>query len=309
MSFLSAPHFHDEESARKYLESIRWPKGPICPHCGHKGKVYPAGKSARPGRYRCGNKECRKDFSVTVGTLFERSHIPLNKWLMAAYLLCASKKGISSHQLHRMLRVTYKTAWFLTHRIREAMSDAFFTAKLGGDGGIVEVDETYWGTEREKNRRARGGDHKMKIVTLVDRSGTARSFHVPTVTADTLLPIMKGQIAADTNIMTDEAGQYFHVRKHFAKHDVVSHLHREYARGPVHVNTVEGFFSLLKRGLIGTYHHVSPAHLRRYAGEFDFRWNNRKLTDVERTNTALNGIPGKRLLYRDSLGKQAEANS
>lgn len=216
MAYVSAPHFHNEAAARKYLEAIRWPDGPTCPHCGHGEKVYKTvGKGVRAGRYRCGNKACRKDFTVTVGTLFERSHIPLQKWLLAAYLLCASKKGMSSLQLQRMLGITYKTAWFMTHRIREAMSDGFFT-KLGGDGNIVEVDETFWGNERRKPKTARGYEHKMKVLTLVDRNGKARSYHVPSVDGETLLPILKRQIAADTHIMTDEAGQYFQVRKHFA---------------------------------------------------------------------------------------------
>jgi transposase-like protein len=296
---LTAPYFKDAEAAREYLEQARWPNGPICPHCGTVGTAYTARKGARPGRYRCASQECRKDFTVTVGTLFESSHIPLHKWLLAAYLLCASKKGMSSHQFHRMLGVTYKTAWFMTHRLREAMSDNYF-AKLGGRGKTVEADETFWGTEKAKPRTARGYEHKMKVFSLVERGGMVRSFHVPSVTGHTLLPIMKEQVAKDTKIMTDDAGQYFNVKRHFKGHGVVHHARGEYARGPIHVNTLEAFYSLLKRGLIGVYHHVSPAHLRRYAGKFDFRWNNRHLTDAQRTDVALKGIPGKRLLYRDS---------
>jgi transposase-like protein len=179
---LSEPRFHDDAAAREYLERLRWPDGPVCPHCGNAGKVY---ASKRPGRYRCGERECRKDFTVTVGTLFERSHVPLHKWVLAVHLLCASKKGISSHQLHRTLGVQYKTAWFITHRIREAMRDGFFAEPIGGAGKAVEVDETFWGNERRKPQGARGYQHKMKVLTLVERDGKARSFHLASVNAET----------------------------------------------------------------------------------------------------------------------------
>ncbi|MHB1955839.1 MAG: IS1595 family transposase [Sulfobacillus sp.] len=299
-SNLSTPHFHDADKAREYLEALRWPNGPICPHCGGTERnILLKGKSTRPGLYKCG--DCREQFTVTVGTLFQDSKVPLNKWLMAVYLMSASKKAISSHQLHRMLGVTYKTAWFMTHRIREAMKDPVFTDKMGGNGGTVEIDETFWGNNKPRGqKKGRGYHHKEKIFSLVERGGKVRSFHVPRVNAATLLPIIKEQIAEDTHIVSDEAGQYVHVKKHFKSHGVVNHGNGEYVRGPIHTNTIESYFSILKRGLIGTYHHVGPQHLKRYIGEFDFRYNNRKLTDCERAAIALKGISGKRLLYRDS---------
>ena len=300
MSILSEPRFHDEAEARKYLEKIRWPERPICPHCGCIGRVYALrGKSTRPGLYKCG--ECRKQFTVTVGTLFEGSRIPIHKWLTAVYLMCSSKKGISSHQLHRMLGVTYKTAWFMSHRLREAMKNPIFTQKLGGPDKIVEADETFWGNKKRRKGPGRGWAHKEKIFSLVERGGDVRSFHVPAVNAKTLRPIMSDQISQDTTIMTDDMGAYNKVGQEFIEHNVIRHSSGEYARGEIHTNTIENYFSILKRGLVGTFHHVGPQHLRRYVGEFDFRYNNRKLSDVERATIALMGIDGKRLMYRDSL--------
>lgn len=297
---LNAPHFHDDAKARQYLESIRWPKGPVCPHCGVVGDHYRLeGEAHRPGLLKC--KDCRKQFSVTVGTVFERSKIPLSKWLMAAYLLCSSKKGMSSHQLHRTLGVTYKTAWFLTHRIREAMKDTA-TDKLGGKGssGIVEADETYFG-----NNKGRGkGSHfnkKQKVVALVERQGRVRAFHVPTVTAETLKPILQGQIAETARLMTDSARVYDKLGDGFRLHERVDHSADEYVRGDVHTNTIEGFFGILKRGIRGVYQHVSPEHLHRYVGEFAFRYNHRAglgCNDLDRAAHALKGIEGKRLTYR-----------
>lgn len=303
MSSLNAPHFQNDEKAREYLEKLRWPEGPICPHCGSIGKHYQLeGKAHRPGLWKC--VDCREQFTVTVGTVFERSKIPLSKWLMAVYLLCASKKGMSSHQLHRMLGVTYKTAWFMTHRIREAMKTNP-TGLLGSGGGTVEADETFWlNSKRSKKGSAykgRGFKHKEKIVSLVERNGHVRSFHVPSVNAATLRPILKANMAADAHLMTDDYNAYFGIGKEFASHRVVKHSKKEYVRGKAHTNTVEGYFSLLKRGLIGTYHHVGAQHLQRYVTEFDFRYNNRETTDTERADNALRGIVGKRLLYRDSL--------
>jgi len=299
-SILDAPYFHDEEEARKYLEAIRWPSGPFCPHCGNVEKVYAlAGESHRPGLYKC--SACRKQFTVTVGTLFERSKVPLHKWLTAVYLMCASKKSMSSHQLHRMMGVTYKTAWFMTHRIREAMKDPMFTRQLGGAARIVEADETFWGnTKRKRGTPGRGYHHKEKIFSLVERGGDVRSFHVPSVSAKTLKPIMQEQIAQDTAIVTDEMSSYNGTEKMFRSHDTVTHGAGEYVRGQIHTNTIENYFSLVKRALVGTYHHVAPRHLRRYIGEFDFRYNNRKVDDSARMNAALCGIDGKRLMYRDS---------
>lgn len=297
---LNAPHFHDDAKARQYLESIRWPKGPVCPHCGVIGDHYRLeGEAHRPGLLKC--KDCRKQFSVTVGTVFERSKIPLSKWLMAAYLLCSSKKGMSSHQLHRTLGVTYKTAWFLAHRIREAMKDTT-TDKLGGKGssGIVEADETYFG-----NNKGRGkGSHfskKQKVVALVEREGRVRAFHVPTVTAETLKPILHSQIAETARLMTDSARVYDKLGDGFRLHERVDHSADEYVRGDVHTNTIEGFFGILKRGIRGVYQHVSPEHLHRYVGEFAFRYNHRVslgCNDLERAVDVLRGIEGKRLTYR-----------
>lgn len=292
----SSEVYQSEERAREALEAIRWPNGPVCPHCGNCEGIYTIkGESTRPGLYKCA--ACRKPFTVTVGTLFERSHIPLNKWLHAVHLLCASKKGMSSHQIHRMLGVTYKTAWFMTHRIREAMKDPVFTVKMGGGGKVVEADETYWGNVGKHQKGWTGGQHKEKIFSLVERSGKVRSFHVEHVAGVNLKPIMFEQIAQDTHIMTDEHGAYYGLNKHFAGHDIIRHSEKVYARGRIYTNTVENYFSILKRGLRGVYQHVGKQHLRRYVGEFDFRYNTRDLTDYQRTTKALQGIDGKRLLY------------
>lgn len=295
MCKLDEARFHNDEAAREYLEKTLWPDGPVCPKCGSINDAY---ATSRPGKYRCKAKECRADFTVTVGTVFERSKIPLHKWLLASFLLCSSKKGMSSHQLHRVLGVTYKTAWFMTHRIREAMATKP-TGKLGGEGQPVEADETYWGN---KSAAKKGYYHKkMKIVSLVERNGEARSFHVTNVNSKTLKPILLGQIAQNSRLMTDELGVYKGIGKSFAKHEHVRHNRNEYARGDVTTNTVEGYFSILKRGLIGTYHHVGEQHLQRYVNEFDFRYNNRTalgVTDSERTLAVIKGIRGKRLTYR-----------
>jgi len=294
MSTINQPHFQNEEAAFQYLETLRWPTGPICPKCGVINHAY---ATKKPHVYRCAEKLCRKDFTVRVGTIFEDSKLPLHKWLFAFYLMCASKKGISSHQLHRMLDVTYKTAWFMTHRIREAMSGTG-PGMLGGNGDPVEVDETYWGTSSEKPKGARGYEHKMKLVSLVERGGTKQTYHMPKVTAATLRPVLKAKVAANARLMTDEAKVYTKVGREFAEHGVVHHSAKEYARGDVTTNTVESSFALLKRGLYGTFHHVGEQHLQRYANEFDFRWNHRKTTDVERADAALRGIGGKRLTYK-----------
>ncbi len=297
MCDLTKPHFQDPDKAREYLEALRWPEGPVCPHCGTLGDHYQLqGKSHRPGLWKC--QSCREQFSVTVGTVFERSKVPLNKWLMAVHLMSASKKGISAHQLHRMLGVTYKTAWFMAHRIREAMTNAP-TGKLGSGGKTVEADETFWGNNKPRGqKKGRGFAHKMKVVALVEREGEVRSFQVPSVSAKTLAPILREQIAADANLMTDDMKCYTLVGREFASHGVVRHSANEYARGNIHTNTIEGYFSILKRGLVGTFHHVGEQHLQRYVREFDFRYNHRKATDTERADAALVGIQGKRLTYR-----------
>jgi transposase-like protein len=237
---------------------------------------------------------------VTVGTVFERSKVPLHKWVYAVHLMCASKKGISSKQIERMLGVTYKTAWFMSHRIREAMNIAP-TGQMGSDGGPVEVDETFWGNKGKQQPGARSFHHKMKVVSLVEREGEKRSFVVPNVNAKTLRPILNAHIAAKARLISDEGNAYKKLGPEFASHEFVTHSAKEYARGDVTTNTVESSFSLLKRGLVGTFHSVSEQHLQRYATEFDFRWNYRIKTgynDTERAAVALKNISGKRLTYR-----------
>ena len=302
MSILNQPHFQDADKAREYLEAMRWPGGPICPHCGSVSKDHYAlkGKAHRPGLMKC--KDCREQFSVTVGTVFERSKIALNVWLQAVFLLCSSKKGMSSHQLHRMLGVTYKTAWFMSHRIREAFKVPT-TTPIGGGGKIVEADETFYG--KIKGRKATpGGDSAHKIVSLVERDGSVRSFHVANVDHKTLKPILMAQIDKASHLMTDGASHYKKVGPHFAMHESTNHYKKQYAKPSrkagvtVHSNTVESYFGLLKRGLVGTYHHVSEEHLQRYCNEFDFRFSHRKTTDTERADQALKQLGGKRLTYR-----------
>lgn len=291
----NSPYFTNEDKAREYLENIRWPDGPICPHCGSKEKHYSLqGKAHRKGIWKC--KVCRKQFSVTVGTVFERSHIPLHKWLLATYLVCSSKKGMTSHQIHRMLGITYKTAWFMTHRIRYAM-DQKPERQLKG---IVEADETYVGGKAH-GKRGRGAENKTPVFSLVERKGKVISTTIERVTGRNLKTIMVKNIDKSANIMTDEFPSYRGTNKQFSSHNVINHGNKEYVRGDVHTNTIEGFFSILKRGIIGVYHHVDSNHLHRYLSEFDFRYNERNVNDAERSNVALMGIEGKRLMYRDSL--------
>lgn len=290
-----APQFQDADKAREYLEALRWPDGPVCPHCGCIGDHYALkGKSHRPGLWKC--KDCRKQFSVTVGTVFERSKIPLNKWLMAVHLMCASKKAISSHQIHRMLGVTYKSAWFMTHRIREAMT-CENGGLLGTGGGTVEVDETYWGNNGKQRKGARGYQHKMKIVSLVERGGEKRSMVVKAVTGKTLREVLNQNVSKSAHLMTDEHSGYTKAGREYASHGVTRHSAGQYVDGINHSNTVESSFSLLKRGLVGTFHHVGEQHLQRYCTEFDFRWNHRKTTDKDRADSLLQQVAGKRLTY------------
>lgn len=294
------PIFTDADEARKHLESVRWPDGPYCPHCGEVDRIRVLqGKSHRPGLHKCNS--CQGHFTVTVGTVFERSKIALNVWFRAVYLLCSSKKGISSHQLHRTLGVTYKTAWFMTHRIREAMRDGTLSP-MGGPGGTVEVDETFIGHDTDVKprgeKKGRGYAHKHKVLTLVDReTGRARSIVVNSLKAKTLVPILQEQIDRETRVMTDEAGQYSRLNEVFAEHHFVRHGQGEYGRGPVNTNTIEGFFSIFKRGMKGVYQHCAKRHLPRYTAEFDFRYSNRDVSDLERTMIAMKGISGKRLTY------------
>lgn len=305
-ALFTEPRFQDDDAAREHLESIRWPNGPVCPHCGGTERnIKLQGASHRPGLYFCG--DCREQFTVTVGTVFERSKVPLHKWVLATHLLCSSKKGMSAHQIHRTIGVTYKTAWFMCHRIREAMIGDH-NAPLGSDGGPVEVDETYWGNQGKQPNGARGYAHKMKIVSLVERNSKKRSFHVANVTAKTVTPILKAQVAAKARLMTDESSVYTKVGKEFAQHGIVTHSAGEYVRDDITTNTIESSFAILKRGLYGTFHHVSEKHLQRYATEFDFRWNTRQklgYSDADRANLALKGIEGKRLTYKRPLVQQA----
>ncbi|MGP2491732.1 IS1595 family transposase [Mesorhizobium sp. PUT5] len=307
--------YHDADKARAHLEAIHWPHGPICPHCGNAnpGRITKLeGKSTRPGVYKC--NECRQPFSVTVGTVFERSKIPLNKWVMASHLMAASKKGISAHQLHRMLGVTYKTAWFMAHRIREAMKEDVKSAgPLGGEGKTVEADETYIGKRDtpyvSPQRKGRpftkkgksGGAQKRTVVSLVERGGKVRSFHVQHATKDVVRDILVRNADRSSTLYTDESRLYTTTGEEYAKHETVNHSRKEYARGIVHTNTIENVFSVFKRGMIGVYQHCGEAHLHRYLAEFDFRYNRRtalKISDAERAEDLLRMARDKRLTYR-----------
>ncbi len=300
-SVLNQPFFQDEKAAYAKLESIVWPNGSVCPHCGCTDRMKKMGGTAtRPGLYKC--YACRKQSRVTVGTVFESSHVKLHVWLQAMYLICSSKKGISSNQLARTLGVTVKTGWFMSHRLREAMKSGTVLPPMGGAGITVEIDETFIGQKKDIPKQ-RGYAHKHAILTLVERGKGSRSFHVEGTAAADLLPIIKANVEPGTRVMTDEAGQYAHLNKHFAEHGFVRHGAGEYGRGDVHTNTVEGFYSVFKRGMKGVYQHCSERHLHRYVTEFDFRYNNRiklGVDDTQRTVNALRGIVGKRLTYRQS---------
>ena len=299
MNILQDPVFHDEDAAYQHVESILWPDGPICPKCGSLDNAYEMkGKRARPGLRRC--RDCKKDFTVKIGTIFEDSHVKMRQWMQAMYLMCASKKGFSAHQLHRTLGVTYKTAWFMSHRIREAMRSGSFKASLGGEGKKVEADETFIGRKKGATVR-RGTAHKMAVLSLVERGGEVRSFPINTTKAKEIGPIVNKHIAKESDLMTDEAGQYQSIGKHFASHGWVTHSAGQYADGPVHSNTVEGYFSIFKRGMKGVYQHCSERHLHRYLAEFDFRYNNRianGVNDKMRAENALLNVKGKRLTYQ-----------
>jgi transposase-like protein len=308
MSVLSKAYFHDEEAAFAHLEAVLWPNGPHCPHCGGvdrigKIKANPA-KRVRYGLHKCG--DCGKQFTVKVGTVFEHGRIPLHKFLQAVHLLCSSKKGISAHQLHRVLEVQYKTAWFLAHRIREAMRSGDLSP-MGGPGQPVEADETFIGRlagmpKRHPNGRG-GGNSAIKntVLTLVERGGRARSFHIESHTVGQIVPIVRANIKREARFMTDQGIHYRAVGKEFAEHGSVNHGRDEYVRGDIHTNTVEGYYSIFKRGMKGVYQHCSEKHLHRYLAEFDFRYSNRSalgIEDQERSGLALEGMKGKRLTYR-----------
>ena len=309
-SILNALQFQTEEAAFAYVEARLWPEGPTCPFCGATGEHVGAlnGKTTRPGLKKC--YACRKPFTVRHGTIFESSHLALHLWLQVIHLMCASKKGISTRQIQRMLDCSMKTAWFLTHRIREAMADGQL-GQLGGEGKTVEADATYvGGKERNKhahkrNPNSKGGAGKLVVHTLVERGGRARSHHIPNVNGKTLRPILTAHIDAKSALMTDMHGGYFHVGKEFSSHGTTDHERGEYARGDIHSNTVEGYFAIFKRGVVGVYHNVSEAHLHRYLAEFDFRYSNREkrgVDDVSRADIALQGAKGKRLTYRTTCG-------
>lgn len=313
MSVLSSPHFHDEAKAFAFLEGVVWANGVVCPHCGVvAGRVYDlAGVRSKPsvrnpegvvrhGLKKCG--ECRKQFTVKVGTVFEHARMPLHKMLQAVHLMVSSKKGISAHQLSRILEVQYKSAWFLAHRIREAMRSGDL-APFGGNGTMVEVDETYIGRQKGKPVKS-GGGHKMKVLALLDReTGAVRTFTDPNLTAKDIHPILRANIAAEARLMTDEARLYWKVGKEFAEHNRVLHAGGEYVRKgdvTIHTNTVEGFFSIFKRGMRGVYQHCGEQHLHRYLAKFDFRYTNRVANgfdDKARAIEGLKGFVGKRLTY------------
>ena len=330
-----APHFQDEDKAREFLEAKRWPDGVVCPQCGVIGESYRlqptegAKTHVRKGVWKCGS--CREQFSVTVGTVMEDSHIPLNKWLLAFHLLCASKKGMSAHQLHRMLGVTYKSAWFMAHRIRYAMTQEPLSSKLDG---VVEIDEAYIGGRRRRQNNPGGGPQegekevqigkrtwiekkkpgaakgihphadKEIVLSLVQRGGKVRSLHMERVTQENLRPVLDEYLAEGAHVMTDSACALT-VNDRGVKHDRVNHAAKEYVRYEngvcITTNTVEGYFATLKRGIDGVYHHVGKQHLNRYLNEFDFRYNSRDVSDAERAQLAVKGADGKRLTYRDSF--------
>lgn len=311
MDTYSEPYFRSDALAREMIESIRWPNGPVCGKCGETERLYATKKE---GRWRCGNPACRKDFTVTTGTVMESSHIGLHKWMLAFYLLSSSKKGISSHQLMRSLDVTYKSAWFLSHRVRKAMERGGITAPMGGEGGIVEVDETYHGKSEKPHtpsakrygrpytkRGKTGGFDKRIIVSLVERHGSVRSFHVGAADKPNVMKIIRDHVAKETRIHTDESKLYVGLESEYESHETVQHRAKEYVRGDVHTNSAEGYFGLFKRGFNGVYQHCREKHLHRYLSEYDFRYNHRirlGFDDMDRTVAAVRGAEGKRLTYR-----------
>lgn len=308
-SILSRPEFQNEEAAFAYVEARLWPDGPACPKCGVIGKAGRLqGKSSRPGLWKC--YACRKQFTVRMGTVLESSHVPMHIWLQIMFVMCSSKKGFPTRQIQRMLNCSMKTAWFLGHRVREAMKDTkdLFTPQLGGTGSTLEVDETYVGGSGE-NRAFAPTPPKQIVMSLVQRGGKVRSFHVPNVTATSLAPIIAFHANRDSRFMSDEATVYRYIGWNFkGGHETVVHSRKEYVRGDAYTNTVEGYFSILKRGIYGVYFHVSEAHLNRYLSEFDFRYSHRVnvgFDDVKRTDLAIKGAKGKRLTYQTTIGKWA----
>ena len=303
MSALSAPHLHNEEAAYAYVEARIWPEGPVCPHCGGVDRIGKmGGKSTRIGTYKC--YQCRKPFTVKVGTIFEDSKVALHIWLQAMFLIAGSKKGISSNQLHRTLGVTLKTAWFMSHRIREAMRSND-PGMFGESGGIVEVDETFIGIEPGAERKM-AWHHKIKILALVDRdTGRSRAMVVDKLSSADIEPIMLHNLSREARLVTDEA-RFYRPMSYFWQHRAVNHGAGEYVRGNIHTNTIEGYFSIFKRGMKGIYQHCAKKHLHRYLAEFDFRYTNRAANgynDTDRADAILSGIVGRRLTYQTSCGR------
>ena len=305
MSVLNAAHFHNEAAAYKFVEARVWPEGPVCPHCGGVERIGKLeGKSTRPGVYKC--YQCRKPFTVKVGTVFESSHVKLHLWLQAMFLMASSKKGISSNQLHRTLGVTLKTAWFMAHRLRLAMQKVGLEP-MGGAGETVEVDETYIGKLEGVEKQTSGGAHKNIVLTLVQRGGESRSFHVASTTKNEVHAIVRANLKKGTTLMTDEGTWYGYVASGIGSHFTVNHSKKEYVRYDrervITTNTVEGFYSIFKRGMKGVYQHCGERHLHRYLAEFDFRYSNRVamgVNDLARTDHMIRGIVGKRLTYQQS---------
>jgi transposase-like protein len=310
MSALSDECMHDEEKAHEFVESVLWPRGPVCPHCGETKRISKMqGKSTRVGTYKC--YACRKKLTVKIGTIFEDSHIPMRLWLQAIFLISSSKKGVSSNQLHRTLGVSLRSAWFMSHRIREAMRSGSLTP-MGGSGGsgIVEADETYFGSVEErrttrtsgepfKKHGSKGPANKRAVLALLERGGEVRTFHIARADKATVTGIVNKNVSTEARLMTDESRLYNGVQ--VVSHERVSHRAKEYARGDVTTNTVESYFSVFKRGMRGTYQHCGERHLHRYLAEFDFRYNNRValgVNDVQRAENLLRGVQGKRLTYR-----------
>lgn len=294
---LTNPIFHDDDAARAHLESLLWPNGPTCPRCGAREArvTLLKGKRTRPGVYKC--KDCRKPFTVTVGTVMERSKIPLAKWVLAAQLMASSKKGMSALQLQRMLGTNYETAWFLFHRLRECAIDPK-RGPVGGGNKVVEADETYIGGKAKNAHKGKAVPKKAAVFSLVERDGEVRSFHVTNVNSKTLRPIIVKNASRKSYLMTDESPIYSRIGREFAGHGTVNHSADEYVRGAFwYTNSVESYFAILKRGMMGAFHNVSEAHLYRYLAEFDFRYNSRDLTDGERADALLAGAKGKRLMY------------
>lgn len=308
MSILSEPHFHNEEEAYKWVEARLWPDGPVCPFCGETKRIGKMnGKTTRFGLYKCYATKCRKPFRVTVGTIFEKSHVPMRIWVQAFHLFAAAKNGISANELHRTLKLSLKSAWFVGHRIREALRTGSLAPPMGGEGtsGVVEADETFIFNKKGVPKR-RGVGHKHAVLSLVERDGRVRSVHVPDIKTSTVVPIVNENVAREARVMTDTALQYENQLQHFAEHATVDHSREEYARyrkgaPTISTNVVESYFSVFKRGMRGTYQHCAEKHLHRYLAEFDARHNNRValgVNDEQRAVNMIKGVRGKRLTYR-----------